>query len=76
TRFLAAAVGELQRYQGQPEDQVRSLFYYGMLALASGPENQANAETAEGVEAAFTSWNDRIGAGFVPPWRAPTSDDA
>lgn len=76
TRFLAAAVGELQRYQGQPEAQVRSLFYYGMLALASGPENQANAETAEGVEAAFTSWNDRIGAGFVPPWRAPTSDDA
>lgn len=76
TRFLAASVGELERHQENPEEQVRSLFYYGLLAVASGPENQANAETAEGVEAAFQKWNERIGAGFVPPWRVAVSDGA
>ncbi len=76
TRFLAASVGELERHRGEPEEQARSLFYYGLLAIASGPENQANAETAEGLAAAFQSWNDRIGAGFVPSWRVAVADGA
>jgi hypothetical protein len=76
TRFLAASVGELERNQGEPEEQVRSLFYYGLLAVASGPENKTNAETAEGLEAAFQSWNDRIGDGFVPSWRVAMADGA
>jgi hypothetical protein len=69
TRFLAAAVGELEQHKEAPEAQVRSLFYYGLLAIASGPENKTNAETAEGVLAAFHAWDERIGSGFVPPWR-------
>lgn len=69
TRFLAAAVGELEQHKDAPEAQVRSLFYYGLLAIASGPENKASAETAESVLAAFYAWDKRIGAGFVPPWR-------
>lgn len=69
TRFLAAAVGELERNQDEPEAQVRSLFYYGLLAVASGPENQANLETSESISAVFHDWDRRIGDGFVPPWR-------
>jgi hypothetical protein len=74
TRFLAAAVGELEQHKEAPEAQVRSLFYYGLLAIASGPENKASAETAEGVLAAFHAWDERIGAGFVPPWRIVAGD--
>jgi hypothetical protein len=36
-RVITAAVGELERQSGSPEEQVRSLFRYGLLALASGP---------------------------------------
>lgn len=68
TRFLAAAVGELERLD-EPEAQVRSLFHYGLLAIASGPENRASAETSESVLAAFHLWDERIGEGLVPPWR-------
>lgn len=78
TRFLAAAVGELERNQEEPEAQVRSLFYYGLLAVASGPENQANLETSESISAVFNDWDQRIGDGFVPPWRIvgeQTSED-
>lgn len=69
TRFLSAAVGELEQHKEEPEAQVRSLFYYGLLAIASGPENQTNAETSESVLAAFHAWEVRLGNGFVPPWR-------
>lgn len=69
SRFLGAAVGELEQSKENAETQVRALFYFGMLAIASGPENEASAETAEGVLAAFSVWDERIGAGYVPPWR-------
>lgn len=69
SRFLAAAVGELEQHKAEPEFQVRSLFYFGLLAIASGPENQTNGETAESVLTAFEMWDERIGSGFVPPWR-------
>lgn len=69
SRCLAATVGELEQHKEEPEFQVRSLFYYGLLAIASGPENQTNEETSESVLAAFAAWDERIGSGFVPPWR-------
>jgi len=69
SRFLAAATGELERHKEDPEAQVRSLFHYGLLAIASGPENQTNVATSEGVLLAFATWDKRIGTGFVPPWR-------
>lgn len=69
TRFLTAAVGELEQHAADPESQVRSLFYFGLLAIASGPENQTNAEVADGILAAFHRWDQRIGEGYVPPWR-------
>lgn len=69
TRFLAAAVGELEQHRDHPEMQVRSLFYYGLMAVASGPENQASTETSAGILASFDAWDRHIGDGFVPPWR-------
>ena len=69
SRFLTAVVAELEEHKDDPEAQVRSLFHYGLLAIASGPENQTNVETSEGVLAAFAVWDERIGAGFVPSWR-------
>ena len=69
TRFLAAAVGELDQQKASPEAQVRALYYYGLLAIASGPENKSSGEIAESVLATFHAWDERIGAGFVPPWR-------
>ena len=71
TRFLSAAVGELEVHKDSPEVQVRSLHYYGLLAIASGPENQSNAETSESLLAAYRAWETRVGNGFVPPWRVP-----
>jgi hypothetical protein len=68
TRFLAAAVGELARLE-DPEAQVRSLFHYGLLAIASGPENQASVDTSESILTTFYAWDERIGDGLVPPWR-------
>ena len=56
-------------HKDDPEAQVRSLFHYGLLAIASGPENQTNEETSEGILTAFALWDERIGAGFVPSWR-------
>jgi hypothetical protein len=68
-RFVAAAVGELEVHRESAESQTRSLFYYGLLAVASGPENRLTPAASDGVGEIFRDWNDRIGAGFVPPWR-------
>lgn len=75
-RVITAAVGELERQSGSPEDQVRSLFRYGLLAVASGPANQLTVAAAEGIDAVFSGWDDLIGAGFVPPWRSPAGSSA
>lgn len=69
TRFVAAATGELEIHQESPEAQTRSLFYFGLLALGSGPDNRISQDAADGIVAIFTGWDARIGAGFVPPWR-------
>lgn len=69
-RFLAAAVGELEIHRESPEAQVRSLFCFGLMAVASGPENAMTPAVAEAIAAAFAAWDAEIGSGFVPPWRA------
>ena len=68
-RFVAAAAGELEVHRESAEGQTRSLFSYGLLAVASGPENQVSPAAADGIAEIFRGWNDRIGAGYVPPWR-------
>lgn len=69
TRYLGAVVGELEIHAGSPDEQVRSLFYFGLLAVASGPGNRLSQVSADGIAQLFIAWNDQIGAGFVPPWR-------
>jgi hypothetical protein len=68
-RFLAAAVGELEIHKESAEAQTRSLFYYGLLAVASGPNNLIAQEAADGILEVFKAWDGQIGDGFVPPWR-------
>lgn len=75
-RVITAAVGELERQSGSAEEQVRSLFRYGLLAVASGPANQLAVTAVEGVDALFDGWDSLIGAGFVPPWRSPAGSTA
>lgn len=70
SRFLTAAVGELERHKDDPETQVRSLFHYGLLAIASGTENKANADISEGILTAYDGWASRIADDFEPPWRS------
>ena len=72
-RLISAAVGELELHAGEPEDQVRSLFRYGLLAVASGPANELDPSAAEGVDEIFSAWDGLIGDGFVPPWRTAAS---
>lgn len=68
-RIVSAAVGELEIHKEDPEAQVRSLFYFGVLALASGPGNTCSELASAGIGEVFIGWDDLIGAGFVPPWR-------
>jgi hypothetical protein len=68
-RFLVAAVGELEIHKESAEEQTRSLFYYGLLAVASGPNNRLTQAAADGILHVFNAWDEQIGAGFVPPWR-------
>jgi hypothetical protein len=71
-RFLVAAVGELEIHKESAEAQTRSLFYYGLLAVASGPDNLLTQAAADGIVYVFNAWDEQIGAGFVPPWRVVT----
>lgn len=73
-RYLGAAVGELEQQAGTPEAQARSLFYFGLLAVASGPANLASQETADAILSVFEAWDAHIGEGFVPPWRVPSTN--
>lgn len=69
-RVVGAVVGELEVNKDAPVHQVRSLFTYGLLALASGPHNLLAAEPGDGCAELFQAWDRLIGDGFVPPWRA------
>ncbi|MGI8666759.1 MAG: hypothetical protein ACR2N4_12110 [Jatrophihabitans sp.] len=71
--MIPAVLGELEIHQQAPEEQTRSLFYYSILAVASGPLNLLAEAAAEGVQELFVAWDELFGAGFVPPWRRPAS---
>lgn len=69
SRVLSASVGELEIHHGDPERQTRSLFRFGLLAVASGTTNLLSTDAANGIEQLFVAWDGEIGKGFVPPWR-------
>jgi hypothetical protein len=75
-RVITATVGELEMHTGEPDEQVRALFRYGLLAVASGPANEVATIAAEGIDELFGAWDGLIGDGFVPPWRVPSTSDA
>lgn len=72
-RLLQAALGELERNKDAPELQTCSLFYYAMLAVASGPKNLLSSDAADAVMDIFTAWDTLLGDGFIVPWRSTAS---
>ena len=68
-RLVPAVVGELEIHKEAPEEQTRSLFYYGLLAVASGPSNSLDEDAATGVMHIFRAWDEEFGKGFIVPWR-------
>jgi hypothetical protein len=73
-RLIPAAVGELELHKGAPEQQTLSLFYYAMIAVASGPMNLMAPDAADGVAHVFRAWDAVFGRGFTVPWRHVATD--
>ena len=72
-RLVPAAVGELEIHKADPAEQARSLFYYSLLAVASGPLNLLSEQAAAGAMESFVAWGEILGSGLVLPWRQATS---
>ncbi|MEO9239911.1 MAG: hypothetical protein ABI418_17675 [Jatrophihabitantaceae bacterium] len=70
-RLIPAVLGELEIHKDAPEEQTSSLFYYSMLAVASGPLNVLDQDAAAGVTELFRAWDEVFGSGYIPPWRQP-----
>jgi hypothetical protein len=71
SRLIHAALGELELRKSAPEQQTWSIFYYALLAVASGPANLLDPDAADGVAHIFRAWDEVFGRGFVVPWRQP-----
>jgi hypothetical protein len=69
TQLMPAAIGELRRNAGQPTAQAYWLYYYSLLLLASGTEEDAGDTAMRGITEAFDAWNRLMADGFVPSWR-------
>ncbi|MCW2540634.1 MAG: hypothetical protein JWN95_2359 [Frankiales bacterium] len=72
-RLVTAAVGELELHKDDPGEQTQSLFYYTLLAVASGPLNLLAVQAASGAEEIFLAWDRIFGEGMVLPWRQPST---
>ena len=70
-RLIPAVLGELEIHRDAPEEQTSSLFYYSLLAVASGPLNVLDQDAAAGVSELFLAWDEVFGNGYIPPWRQP-----
>jgi hypothetical protein len=70
-RVIPAALGELETYQDSPEKQTCLVFYYALLAIASGPRNLLDDASAIGVMQIFQAWDSVLGQGVQLPWRKP-----
>ncbi|MFI7708090.1 hypothetical protein [Nonomuraea sp. NPDC049480] len=68
-RVIPAALGELETHQNSPEKQTCLVFSYALLAVASGPRNLLDDESAIGVMQIFQAWDAVLGQGVVLPWR-------
>jgi hypothetical protein len=72
-RLVMAAVGELELHKDDAAEQTESLFYYTLLAVASGPLNLLAVQAADGAEELFVAWDQVFGEGLVLPWRQPST---
>jgi len=69
SRLMPAVQGELQDNTGAPGKQTYGVFYYAMVAVASGPSSIHDDDVATGVQHIFQAWNEEFDRGFVVPWR-------
>lgn len=69
TIAVSVVISRAEIHRESAEAQTRSLFYFGLLAVASGPKNLLTQTAADGIMEVFKAWDGQIGAGFVPPWR-------
>lgn len=74
-RVIPAALGELERNKESPELQTCSLFYYALLAVASGPKNLLAGDDADAMMDIFHAWDTLFGDGFRVPWRSEEASD-
>jgi hypothetical protein len=72
-RLIPAALGELETYKDSPDKQTCLVFYYALLAVASGPRNLLDDTSAIGVMQIFQAWDSVLGQGVVLPWRKPVT---
>jgi hypothetical protein len=72
-RVIPATLGELETHQASPEKQTCLVFSYALLAVASGPRNVLDDESAIGVMQIFQAWDAVLGQGVVLPWRRETA---
>ena len=63
-RLMPAVQSELEDNNGAPEQQTYWLFYYGMLAVASGPSSIQEEDVAAGVMDIFRAWNEEFEKGL------------
>lgn len=68
-RLIPAAIGELETHKDSPEKQTCLLFYYALLAVASGPRNLLDEDAAAGAMHVFRAWDELFGQGYLLPWR-------
>jgi hypothetical protein len=57
SRLMPGAVGELRKHAGDRDAQVRSLYLYFLLVLASGTRASADLSSTPGLTASFDAWD-------------------
>jgi tetratricopeptide (TPR) repeat protein len=66
TRLMPAALGELTSHTGDPGAQVAWLYYYSLLAVASGRSSAVDEAVLRGLMASFDAWDALMADGFMP----------
>ena len=64
-RVMPAVVGELTAHAGDPAKQLRSAYFYLLLAVATGTAELGVPEVAEGLQASFAVWGGLFASGAV-----------
>lgn len=67
SRLMPAAIGELNRWTGDPGSQSYWLYVYGMFVLSGGREGTQDNESMRAITDTFAGWNALMTGGFKLP---------